>query len=41
MDFLGICWRSTLICLLPCLLAHCLSQSDQIDLFIYSVQNHF
>lgn len=39
MGFLGICWCSTLICLSASLLVHCLSPSDQIDLF--SVQNHF
>ena len=41
MSFLDICWCSTLICLSTCLLAHCLSPSDQINLFIYSVQTHF
>lgn len=40
MGFLDICWCSARFCLLTCLLAHCLSPSDQIDLFIYSAQNH-
>lgn len=38
--FLGICWCTTLICLLTSLWAHCLSPPDQIAL-VTSVQNHF